>query len=265
MLQCLESAVYRHRATVWISSVRDPIAMLRELDVPPADLWRWTQMLRLFKREQLGLAVDASGAQGLRQSLERCDGLAQPLRELIASECGVAPELLPIAETVIAHRQGPAEMGREDALALIAWPAKRFYDALWNACSVDEKVALRQLAEEGLVNPNNTPAVAQLLNEGLIRRDPVFRFANETFRRFVLEAAPADEVSAWEREGVRLPWGTIATTGVTVAFGLAGLLLLTQEQLVDAWISYVPALAPAIPTMWKVLAVVQKGKFEIAA
>jgi hypothetical protein len=239
--------------------------MLRELDVPPADLCRWTQMLRLFKREQLGLAVDASGAQGLRQSLERCDGLAQPLRELIASECGVAPELLPIAETVIAHRQGPAEMGREDALALIAWSAKRFYDALWNACSVDEKVALRQLAEEGLVNPNNAPAVAQLLNEGLIRRDPVFRFANETFRRFVLEAAPADEISAWEREGVRLPWGTIATTGVTVAFGLAGLLLLTQEQLVDAWISYVPALAPAIPTMWKVLAVVQKGKFEIAA
>jgi hypothetical protein len=50
-----------------------------------------------------------------------------------------------------------------------------------------------------------------------------------------------------------------------VAFGLAGLLLLTQEQLVDAWIGYVPALAPAIPTVWKVLANAQKGRLEVTA
>jgi hypothetical protein len=72
-------------------------------------------------------------------------------------------------------------------------------------------------------------------------------------------------VSAWEHDGVRVPWGTIATTGVTVAFGLAGLLLLTQEQLVDAWISYVPAFAPAIPTVWKVLTSAQKGRIDVTA
>jgi hypothetical protein len=104
-----------------------------------------------------------------------------------------------------------------------------------------------------------------MLNAGLVRHGQTFRIVNETFRRFVLCAASNDVVSSWEREGVSVPWGTIATTGVTVAFGLAGLLLLTQEQLVDAWISYVPALAPAIPTVWKVLAGVQKGKIEITA
>ena len=140
-----------------------------------------------------------------------------------------------------------------------------FYEGLWNGCSTSERVVLRQLAEEGLVNPNNQAAVSRMLNARLVLHGQTFRIMNETFRRFVLSAAAHDVVSSWEREGVSVPWGTIATTGVTVAFGLAGLLLLTQEQLVDAWISYVPALAPAIPTVWKVLAGVQKGKIEITA
>jgi len=81
----------------------------------------------------------------------------------------------------------------------------------------------------------------------------------------VTGAASPQAISAWEREGVLVPWGTIATTGVTVAFGLAGLLLLTQEQLVDAWIRYVPTLAPSIPTVWRVLASAQKGRIEVTA
>ena len=98
---------------------------------------------------------------------------------------------------------------------------------------------------------------------GLVRRGHTFRIMNETFRRFVLASATHEMIAAWEHEGVRVPWGTIATTGFTAAFGLAGLLLLTQEQLVDAWMSYIPALAPAIPTVWKVLAGVQQGRLEI--
>ena len=136
---------------------------------------------------------------------------------------------------------------------------------MWRACSAAERLTLVQLAEEGLVNPNNGAAIARLLSAGLVRRGPSFRVMNETFRRFAAGAESHTVIAAWEREGVRVPWGTIATTGVTVAFGLAGLLLLTQEQLVDAWISYVPALAPAIPTMWKVLASAQKGRLEVPA
>ena len=71
---------------------------------------------------------------------------------------------------------------------------------------------------------------------------------NETFRRFILRELSADGLAAWEHEGVLLPWGSITTTMLTMALGLFGLLLLTQQQLVDAWIGYVPALAPAVPT-----------------
>ena len=266
MLECLESAVYRHGAAVWCSSVRDPIELLDALDPPAPDRPRWARVLQGFRREHLALEIDRARSRALAASLEEyASGLAPDVRALIVSECEVAPELLAIGENLAGRLPTRSQMSGEQLLAEIASGARPFYEALWGACTTDERVALRQLAEEGLVNPNNPAAISRLLAAGLVRRSQTFQFMNETFRRFVIGAAPHDVIAAWEREGVRLPWGTIATTGVTVAFGLAGLLLLTQEQLVDAWISYVPALAPAIPTVWKVLATAQKGRLEAAA
>ena len=43
-------------------------------------------------------------------------------------------------------------------------------------------------------------------------------------------------------------------------FGLlAGLLALTQQQLLEAWVGYIPMVAPAIPTAIKVLGSFQRG------
>jgi hypothetical protein len=266
MLECLESAVYRHGATIWCSSVRDPIELLDELEPPAPDRRRWARVFEGFRREQLGLEVDRARSNALARQLDRfVDSLAPETGALIVSECEIAPDLLSIGENLVHRLPLGSTLSAEDALDEIGRGARPFYEGVWNACATDERVVLRQLAEEGLINPNNPAAIARLLNAGLIRRGQTFQIVNETFRRYVLGAASHDVVSAWEREGVCVPWGTIATTGVTVAFGLAGLLLLTQEQLVDAWISYVPALAPAIPTVWKVLASAQKGRIEVAA
>ena len=114
------------------------------------------------------------------------------------------------------------------------------------------------------MNPNNQAAVSRMLNARLVLHGQTFRITNETFRRFRTERRRARRrLFVGTRRRVRALGNDCRTTGVTVAFGLAGLLLLTQEQLVDAWISYVPALAPAIPTVWKVLAGVQKGKSKL--
>jgi hypothetical protein len=50
---------------------------------------------------------------------------------------------------------------------------------------------------------------------------------------------------------VTLPWASITTAALTVTLGLGALLVLTSQQMVDAWIGYVPALAPAVPTVLK--------------
>ena len=208
----------------------------------------------------MGLEIDRTAA--LKQNAA---GLNPETRALIVAECEVAPELVAIGENLLRRLPPNAHLNRDDILAEIEAGARHFYETVWNACDTDARVVLRQLAEEGLVNPNNRAAIGRLLRSGLVRRGHTFRIMNETFRRFVLASATHEMIAAWEHEGVRVPWGTIATTGFTAAFGLAGLLLLTQEQLVDAWMSYIPALAPAIPTVWKVLAGVQKGRLEITA
>jgi hypothetical protein len=41
--------------------------------------------------------------------------------------------------------------------------------------------------------------------------------------------------------------------------GLGSLLVFTQQQLLDAWVGFMPTLAPALPTVVKWLASVQGG------
>ena len=271
MLACLEPIVYGRDTAVWCSAVRDPIEYLDECQPSAPDRQRWVRLFEGFRREYLAITLDESRAASFAQSLSKTANLPTAVRDTIVAECRVAPELLVIGETLVA-RLPPAVPGTRtialDAAAIlveIGRAAQPFYAALWSSCSADEKVVLRQVAEEGVVNPNSRAAVLELLRGGLVRRDRVFEVMNETFRRFVIAVVPHESILEWEHEGVRVPWGTIATTGLTVAFGLAGLLLLTQEQLVDAWISYVPALAPALPTAWKVLANVQKGRVDVPA
>src|SRR5262249_11957347 len=154
------------------------------------------------------------------------------VRDRIVAECRVAPDLLAIGETFLARLRCAEPAGRAitldeaAAIAEIGRAAESYYAALWNRCSADEEVAVRQLAEEGVVNPNGSAAMRRLLRAGLVRRDRVFEVLNETFRRFVIGVVPHETIVEWEHEHVRVPWATIATTGLTVAFGLAGLLLL---------------------------------------
>ena len=257
MLECLETAIYKQSATIWCSAVREPLELVEELNAPISERRRWARLFEGFRRESVGLAGDSHAAEAFRATLDGRTDLPLTLRRRIDSECTAAPQLLRIGRMLVARLPKSSTSSEVDVLAEIASEAQGFYEELWDGCATGEKVLLRQLAEEGLVNPNSSSTAARLVRAGLIRQDAAFQVMNETFRRFILDAASHDEISTWEREGVRVPWGTIATTGVTVAFGLAGLLLLTQEQLVDAWISYVPALAPAIPTVWKVVSAVQ--------
>src|SRR5262249_39944295 len=126
--------------------------------------------------------------------------------------------------------------------------AEPYYRSVWLACSIDEKLALRQLADEGVVNPRNLAVFGHLMRSGLVLRDPKFHIVNETFRRFIIHATPVDRITAWEHEGVKMPWSTIRTTSATVVLGVLGLLVFTQQQLMDAWIGFVPTLVPALPT-----------------
>jgi hypothetical protein len=256
MLGALEAAIYRARCPVRIASTLDPLEQLRELKCTEPEMERWARVLDSFHKETMGLAPDPVKSEALGSSMDTLDkGLTDDLKALILSECAVAPQLLTIGEEIVSRLPAKRPLSPGAVLDEIGEAADHYYRALWDGCARDEQVALRQLAEEGLVNPNSQASVSRLLRARLIRRDgSIIRLANESFRRFVLRAAPASRIAAWEHQGVRMPWGSIAASCLTVALGLGGLLLLTQQQLVDVWMNYLPALAPTIPSVWKLFA-----------
>lgn len=262
MLTFLEDLLFRRRYRVWIASTREPVDQLRESGAA-VDLDRWRRLFQSFRTETVGItgAREDTPVATAATPVRPTNGAARsPLEELIRTECSYGGPLLSIAEDMTTRLLRAPTSTREAVLFEIGVAAEPFYRALWTACSKDQKLALRQLAEEDMVNPRNGAVVAELLRSGLIRRDPTFGIMNETFRAFILqERASSDDLAAWEHEGVRLPWASITTTMLTVALGLVGLLLLTQQQLMDAWVGYVPALAPVVPTVVKLFGAVQRG------
>jgi hypothetical protein len=148
---------------------------------------------------------------------------------------------------------------REDVLFEFGVAAESYYRALFAACSMDQKLALYQLAETGVVNPRNHTVIAQLLRKELVRRDPTFRVMNETFRRFVAREMSHESAAEWQHEGVRLPWGSVSTMMLTMAVLPLGLLLLTQQQLFGSWASLLPTLTPVVPSVVKLISAVPFG------
>jgi hypothetical protein len=141
----------------------------------------------------------------------------------------------------------------DEALAAFGSAASPYYQALWNACTADERLLLHQIAEEDVVNPQNHALVRDLMKVGLIVRSRAVEIMNRTFREFVLHAPSASLVSSWERRDVAIPWASVEIAMMTVVVILAGLLVVTQEQLLHAWIGFLPTLLPAAQKLWKTI------------
>jgi hypothetical protein len=125
---------------------------------------------------------------------------------------------------------------------------------------MDQKLALYQLAETGVVNPRNHAVLAQLLRNGLVLRDPTFSIMNETFRRFITREMSHESAAEWEHEGVLLPWGSVSAIMLTFALLPLGLMLLTQQELLGSWAGMLPTLTPVVmPSVVKLISAAPFG------
>ena len=260
-LKFLEELIYRRNRKVSIASDRDPLACiadwpLSDPHLATTELDRWTRVLQSFRKESASVADELAPdrIEAITMLARTRLGADSPAARVVLEECASSPQLMRIAEDLFTWMNRADAWTDDDARREFGAAAEPYYQAVWQSCAIDQRLALRQLAEEGLVNPRNQDVVRQLIRSGLVRRDPTLRVMNETFRRFILRAATGDQVAGWERAGVQVPWASIEAAMVTLVVGLAGLLIVTQEQLLGAWIGFVPTLAPAVPTMWKLFA-----------
>lgn len=214
-LRFLEHAI-QTEASVCVVCDRDPLLWLAEYRAPAAEIDRWARVLASFEQEVVSVGYSpASEAGDIERRRAACPSLSR-------------------------------EQAREAQLVAMA----PHYKAVWRSCMPDEQLALCQLAQEGVINPQSYQVVRRLMRVGLVVRDPAPHLMVDSFRRFIVQAPGVDDLAGREHVGVSVPWGSVKAALMTVVAGLAGLLIVTQQQLVSAWIGFVPALMPAAQRAW---------------
>ena len=151
---------------------------------------------------------------------------------------------------------------RREAIAIIAGRAGRFYRDLWNALSIDEKLVLIQLEEEGVINPEQMPTVRRLLSLGLLRMDPILRPVNSSLGAFASGAEPSETVRQWENV-TGSGWSNKRAVLLGIIFAILLFLWFTQRSIVETWIAYLGAVAMGISGVFKIMGSLRKGGEQI--
>ncbi len=122
---------------------------------------------------------------------------------------------------------------------------------LWRECTRAEKLALRQLAEEGFLNPTSIPAAGRLRERLLLRRDPAFSLVTRPFARFVLAAEMPQTIAAWEASGGQSGWARLRVPLVAMAMIVAAYLLTAEPDALNWSIALATGVAAALPALLK--------------
>lgn len=128
----------------------------------------------------------------------------------------------------------------------ISWP---YYLAIWQSCSLSEKLALFHLALDDYLHADN-PDLTSLSQKGLIRLEPDLQLMNESFRKFVLQLGSNLHLSKWEKQATQDTWGRLKWPFLMI-FGIIILFFFfTQQEFKNSFItliSLLPILLPALP------------------
>jgi hypothetical protein len=169
---------------------------------------------------------------------------------VLRDEAGSIPFLQRIASGLDPLRD---RMDREQLLEELGERAEGYYRTVWESCSLNEKVVLQHLAQEGLVNEKNRRVVRRLMARGLIRRGPSFCLLNESFRRFACSPPCRNEVADFEQKASpsawdRFQWPFLAVLATSITFFFA-----TQQELLDSTLALVTGLTAGLPTVTKIM------------
>jgi hypothetical protein len=120
---------------------------------------------------------------------------------------------------------------------------------IWSACSPSEKLALRQLASEGLLSPADGEVARSLVERGLLRRAPAFELLDDSFRWFVLRAVPPEALERWESAAGPSAWSRLRVPlAALLALG-AIVIVVTQRETFYTAIGIVGAVGAVLPRL----------------
>jgi hypothetical protein len=138
--------------------------------------------------------------------------------------------------------------------------ADAYYHWLLALRSRAQQLALVQLAQEGVANPNSRCVIRELMKEGLVvRQRGLVSIADQRFLHFLKSAIPCKRIRQWEKQGAGIHAGTLRASFVVAAVGIGCFLLYTQGAIFNNSLAYMTGLAAAVPAVIKLLDVFRRG------
>jgi hypothetical protein len=212
---------------------------------------------REFADARAGVSAATSRLEAKLSSLPR---EAQVIRAWFDRECRLSSQVSAIGIDLVDGLPAGAPITPETLLDELQERANPYYQRLWTGCTRQEKLALVQLGEEGVLNPKSRETGERLARKRLVVSDPLPRIASETFRRFVVGAMPRATVAEWERDE-KLPWADLL---VILIVALTIFLFFTQQEVAKAWLAYIVAAAGAIPALFGALGGIRSGAAKMS-
>ena len=126
-----------------------------------------------------------------------------------------------------------------------------YFDSLWRRCSKYEQITLIQVAQEGFANPRNAGAVKNLIDKGLLVRDPQLKLLNDKFEEFVGRHALSPEVKRWEHPEQGLGWRGARWILLAVLLGALAFVAGTGETWIKSATVMTTAFATGLEAVWK--------------
>jgi hypothetical protein len=126
--------------------------------------------------------------------------------------------------------------------------AESYFHWLFASLPKLEKLVMLQLAQEKVVNPNDSELLDSLLDQGMVeRRHGLLAVKDHAFAHFLKHALPRHTVKHWEKEiAGRRPFSlqnSLMVFGVLVV----GFLVYTQGDVFNTWVTYATGVTAALP------------------
>jgi hypothetical protein len=219
-------------------------ATAEERDSLTAELLEWAHVLNVADKVRYG-RPDASPDSSAIPDPE--------LRRRLEAECRWT-DALRNAQRQLLARPDIAQYSWKHMLEYVGDMAEPYYRTVWGLCSVEEKLTLIQLAEEGLVNPRSFDIVRRLRHRRLVRTTPRFLVINETFRNFVLQAESPAVIKSWETPEEGHGWASVQAPLIALVLVGVGILFYTQQPFFNATTQALGAIAGAMGSVAALLA-----------
>ena len=181
-------------------------------------------------------------------------GPTLPVKQCLYQEALPTQHLERIGKWIRANQEWttwtPSQMKKQ--FLQIGWP---YYQALWQSCSLTEKMALYHIAVDGYVHADN-PDLTTLSQKGFIRLMPDLQLMNDSFRQCVLQLGSNFQLAKWEKQTRPDTWGQLKWPFLFIFGTVILFFFFTQQEFKNSFItliSLLPILLPALPDLPTIL------------